>query len=203
MKEMKKETRLKVYRMYDGHCAYCGRTIEYKDMQVDHIVPKNRGMYSRWDEKQGKFAVTQGEDSLENYMPACRACNFRKRDMKIKNLPKKIYLNICSNEDEVDYNELNGVTFSTEKIGVTDCDTENVPYVNAASLWHDLKEEKPPLKKWVMFRYSGGGVNPTALHYGAMSDDVWLVTRGDGTQRIEVLYECYEKIEWLDFDELK
>lgn len=31
MKEMKKETRLKVYRMYDGHCAYCGRTIEYKD----------------------------------------------------------------------------------------------------------------------------------------------------------------------------
>lgn len=107
------------------------------------------------------------------------------------------------NEDEVDYNELNGVTFSTEKIGVTDCDTENVPYVNAASLWHDLKEEKPPLKKWVMFRYSGGGVNPTALHYGAMSDDIWVVTRGDGTQRIEVLYECYDKIEWLDFDELK
>ena len=120
--------------------------------------------------------------------------------MKVKNLPKKIYLNICSNEDEVDYNELNGVTFSTEKVGVTDCGTEKVPYVNAASLWHDLKEEMPPLKKWVMFRYSGGGVIPTALHYGAMSEDVWLVTRGDGTQRIEVLYECYDKIEWLDFD---
>lgn len=53
--------------------------------------------------------------------------------MKIKNLPKKIYLNICSNEDEVDYNELNGVTFSTEKIGVTDCDTENVPYKGRGS----------------------------------------------------------------------
>lgn len=26
---------------------------------------------------------------------------------------------------------------------------------------------------------------------------------GYGTQRIEVLYECYDKIEWLDFDELK
>lgn len=123
--------------------------------------------------------------------------------MRIKNLPKEIYLNICSNEDEVDYNELNGVTFSTEKVGVTDCGIENVPYVNAALLWHDLKEDKPPLKKWVMFRYSGGGVNPTALHYGAMSDDVWIVTRGDGTQRIEVLYECYDKIEWFDFDELK
>ena len=60
-------------------------------------------------------------------------------DMEVKNLPKKIYLNICSNEDEVDYNKLNGVTFSTEKVDVTDCDIENVPYVNAASLWHDLK----------------------------------------------------------------
>ena len=118
-------------------------------------------------------------------------------DMKVKNLPKKIYLNICSNEDEVDYNKLNGVTFSTEKVGVTDCDTENVPYVNAASLWHDLKEEKPPLRKRVMFRYSGSGISPTVLHYGAMSDDVWI------TQRIEVLYGCYDKIEWLDFDELK
>lgn len=101
--------------------------------------------------------------------------------MKIKNLPKKIYLNICSNEEKVDYNELDGVTFSTEKVGITDCNTENVPYVNTASLWHDLKEEKPPLRKWVMFRYSGGG----------------------GTQRIEALYECYDIIEWLDFDELK
>lgn len=54
--------------------------------------------------------------------------------MKINNLPKKIYLNISSNEDEVNYNELDGVTLSTEKVGVTDCDTENVPYVNAASL---------------------------------------------------------------------
>ena len=34
-------------------------------------------------------------------------------------------------------------------------------------------------------------------------DEVWLVTRGDGTQRIEVLYKCYDKIEWFDFDELK
>ena len=34
-------------------------------------------------------------------------------------------------------------------------------------------------------------------------DEVWLVTRGDGTHRIEAMYECYDKIEWFDFDELK
>ncbi len=49
--------------------------------------------------------------------------------MKIKNLPNKIYLNISANEDEVDYNDLDGVTFSTEPVGVTDCDTENVCYI--------------------------------------------------------------------------
>lgn len=39
---MTKEERLKVYNKYGGRCAYCGREIEYKDMQVDHIVPKQR-----------------------------------------------------------------------------------------------------------------------------------------------------------------
>ena len=116
--------------------------------------------------------------------------------MKIKNLPKKIYLNICSNEDEVDYNELDEVTFSTEKVGVTDLRECSI-------IMARLKGREATIKKWVMFRYSGGGVNPTSLHHGAMSDDVWIVTRGDGTQRIEALYECYDKIEWFDFDELK
>ena len=68
---MKKEDRLKIYRKYDGHCAYCGKSIEYKDMQVDHLVPKNRGCYSRWSDKEGKFVVFHGDDSMENYMPSC------------------------------------------------------------------------------------------------------------------------------------
>lgn len=34
-----KKIRKEVYRKYDGHCAYCGREIAYKDMQVDHFLP--------------------------------------------------------------------------------------------------------------------------------------------------------------------
>lgn len=34
-----KKIREEVYRKYDGHCAYCGREIAYKDMQVDHFRP--------------------------------------------------------------------------------------------------------------------------------------------------------------------
>jgi CRISPR/Cas system Type II protein with McrA/HNH and RuvC-like nuclease domain len=65
---MNKETRLKVYGKYGGHCAYCGRRIELKDMQVDHIVPKHVG----------------GKDELSNYNPACRRCNHYKTTFDIE-----------------------------------------------------------------------------------------------------------------------
>ena len=80
---MKKEDRIKVWEKYEHHCAYCGREIKLEDMQIDHFIPKNRGNYSRWSDKEGKYIVSHGEDSMENYMPSCRACNFRKRDMSI------------------------------------------------------------------------------------------------------------------------
>lgn len=32
-----KLVREKVYQKYNGHCAYCGCELQYKDMQVDHI----------------------------------------------------------------------------------------------------------------------------------------------------------------------
>lgn len=35
-KSISKSTRTSVYLMYNGHCAYCGTEIAYKDMQVDH-----------------------------------------------------------------------------------------------------------------------------------------------------------------------
>lgn len=63
---MNKKLREAVYNKYNGHCAYCGRLIEYKDMQVDHFIPKRNG------EKKSV-------DDFENLMPACRACNHYKR----------------------------------------------------------------------------------------------------------------------------
>ncbi len=37
---MTKAKRFQVYNKYGGRCAYCGKKIEYKDMQVDHIDPQ-------------------------------------------------------------------------------------------------------------------------------------------------------------------
>lgn len=49
---------------FDGHCAYCGKEITLKEMQVDHFIPKQLG----------------GTAKFENLLPACRRCNFYKQD---------------------------------------------------------------------------------------------------------------------------
>ncbi len=57
-----KKIRQQVYGKCGGHCAYCGKVIAYKDMQVDHVHPKYLG----------------GTDDIANLLPSCQACNFRK-----------------------------------------------------------------------------------------------------------------------------
>lgn len=69
---MNKTKRLQVYNKYGGRCAYCGREIEYKDMQVDHIVPQRLCI----DKKVA--------DQIENLNPSCRKCNHYKRARSIE-----------------------------------------------------------------------------------------------------------------------
>lgn len=38
-----KSERQEVYQKCNGHCAYCGMGIDYKDMQVDHAKPLRIG----------------------------------------------------------------------------------------------------------------------------------------------------------------
>ena len=63
-----KKMREQVYERYDGHCAYCGVEIEYKDMQVDHMVPLRKG----------------GSNDIGNLLPACRSCNNYKHTLTVK-----------------------------------------------------------------------------------------------------------------------
>jgi 5-methylcytosine-specific restriction endonuclease McrA len=47
----------------DAHqCQYCGKRPPLRDLNIDHVVPRSRG----------------GDDSWENLVTACRACNLRK-----------------------------------------------------------------------------------------------------------------------------
>ena len=73
-KRITKAERQQVYEKYNGHCAYCGGRIEYKDMQVDHMTPLRLG----------------GADDMSNYMPACRSCNHYKRGNSLEGFRKMI-----------------------------------------------------------------------------------------------------------------
>ncbi len=71
---MNKKLRLKVHAKYGGRCAYCGKAIAYKDMQVDHLNPKCLG----------------GPNEESNLMPTCRQCNHYKRGEKLESFRESI-----------------------------------------------------------------------------------------------------------------
>lgn len=81
---MTKEQRLRIYAKFGGRCAYCGRLIEYKDMQVDHISAK----YPMVCDGADKAAV----NAAENLNPSCRMCNFRKGTLGIEEFRAEIRL---------------------------------------------------------------------------------------------------------------
>lgn len=64
--------RQKVYAKCDGHCAYCGNEITFKQMQVDHIEP-------HWHTFTAEEAIIhnlkKGSHDIENLNPSCARCN--------------------------------------------------------------------------------------------------------------------------------
>lgn len=71
----KKELRKSVYEKYGGRCAYCGKSIAYKDFQVDHYIPQSMEFVFAGGDIDG---IT-GINDLKNLMPSCRMCNHYKR----------------------------------------------------------------------------------------------------------------------------
>ena len=67
-----KALRERVHQKFGGRCAYCGRSIEYGQMQVDHFLPQCR-------EKFYARRCKKDVHAEENLMPARRRCNHYKR----------------------------------------------------------------------------------------------------------------------------
>lgn len=67
-KRFSRQERLKVYSKCGGHCAYCGKKILFKDMQIDHVASIAGG----------------GTNDSDNLLPACRSCNFYKSDQSLE-----------------------------------------------------------------------------------------------------------------------
>ena len=108
-----KKLRQEVYDKYNGHCAYCGKEIEIKDMQVDHLAPVYHG----------------GTDTIDNLMPSCRRCNHYKRSASlevfrsnISKIPEKLMRDSYIFKVGVDYglfsNEVKDIIFYFEELEV-------------------------------------------------------------------------------------
>ena len=71
-----KKQRAQVYKKYNGHCGYCGKEIEIKEMQVDHMNPQCLKAYNLclFD-----GVIVDKTHDIENLMPTCRRCNHYKR----------------------------------------------------------------------------------------------------------------------------
>jgi len=92
-KPIPKAMRLKVYEKYNGHCAYCGKEIAMKDMQVDHITPIAYSIYGpiKQAEKVRQMFEDDSINGIDNLMPACRSCNFYKGINDIERFRQRIF----------------------------------------------------------------------------------------------------------------
>lgn len=107
-KTIPKRVRIDVYHKYNGHCAYCGKMLEYKDMQVDHLIPHQRERFKKYTEEE--------LECFENYMPACRRCNHYKRAHSlevyrkmIEEIPAKLYRDSYIYKVGQDYNIVSAI----------------------------------------------------------------------------------------------
>lgn len=73
--------RAAMFKSYKEKCVYCGRTIQQRDMHIDHIIPSNQR--EKIDDEVREYLIELNEkgfivDSIENYLPSCPACNIGK-----------------------------------------------------------------------------------------------------------------------------
>jgi 5-methylcytosine-specific restriction endonuclease McrA len=85
------ETRIAVWEKYDKHCAYCGKEIEYKQMQIDHIEP----LFRNYKDKELEYMKrSRGEHNTDNFNPSCARCNRWKSTYTLEQFRKEISLQI-------------------------------------------------------------------------------------------------------------
>ncbi len=73
-----------IHQKFGGRCAYCGRKITIKQMQVDHF----------WPQFLSHFQPDLDKDREENLMPSCAKYNNHKHGMRPEIWRKELELQI-------------------------------------------------------------------------------------------------------------
>lgn len=75
-KEFFKETKPVTPAKY--RCAYCGRKLTYKQVQVDHVIPVNKMSYDKGVRFFAKQFGIENVNDTKNLVSSCRHCNLSK-----------------------------------------------------------------------------------------------------------------------------
>ena len=88
---MKKKHGIRVYSEMNGCCAYCGNEITFKQMQVDHIFPKNRQHWLKNEvvRETHNLDFTDINDP-KNLVASCARCNRYKGDWLLEEFRNEI-----------------------------------------------------------------------------------------------------------------
>ena len=86
---MNPKTRLEVLNKYGSKCAYCGCELTNKTMQVDHLIPLDRDIWTKVPNKPEN-------DNFDNLMPSCKYCNNYKHSFSLEEF--RFYLKQMLNE---------------------------------------------------------------------------------------------------------
>jgi len=72
MGKIPKDIRKLVHEKCEGHCAYCGKEISMRQMQVDHIEPH---WHTMTEQEAEKYNIVKGSHDISNLNPSCARCN--------------------------------------------------------------------------------------------------------------------------------
>lgn len=89
---MTKSDRQIVFDKYNGRCAYCGCELS-KGWHIDHITPIRRNESDNSIELRNRYRkipLVRGENSINNFNPACRQCNIWKSTYSIEQFRKEV-----------------------------------------------------------------------------------------------------------------
>jgi hypothetical protein len=76
----KTKKRILVYAKYSGHCAYCGRELDYFSMQMSRFFTKT----------QAVDADIENVNAIDNLYPACQCCVGLKGNLLIDEFREKM-----------------------------------------------------------------------------------------------------------------
>lgn len=125
-KPLSKKQREALYQKYNGRCAYCGAEIKIEEMQADHIF----SIYHAESGRVAGYNVPTDEqlNSIDNFRPSCRACNYYKstydidsfrraiKEMLWKNLKKTFAYRMALKYGLIEEHDIN-IEFYFEKLG--------------------------------------------------------------------------------------